>query len=241
MKYKAVLISIVIVLGNEGCSGSRPSNKFGVPSSMERSILEWKAENDIDLSDDAFRLLVEQAGASCENCTEAYHFKSGSAQRPVDHSENESTVAGATKIEPGKTPAYGKGRAPTQPVTPPMGDLRRALHDYYLDQLRDINMEKGKKPVIHSSDIMAYSFTSFLRDLGFSDGTVGRLIVQSRPKTAFITINGKRKGYTNKRFVVETGRYRVKVDDPASRLSCDTTVAVSESETRIVICAPSGS
>lgn len=214
-----------------------------MPTPVEQSIRVWQEDNNIEMSAKAFQLLVDQVETACANCTETYHFDpEGTSPSHRDLPENASVTAikkgAAAKAPLPKEPTY------SPPAPPPTGDLRRMLRESYLDQLRDINMAKGKKIVIESADIMAYTFSAFLKDIGFYDapfGSLGRLIVESDPKTADIKINGKRKGYTNKRFVVRTGSYRVEIDEPTRKLSCDTTVLIGDSEEKTVVCKPTGS
>lgn len=235
MKHTVLFIGIAAILMNGSCASQHPSNKFGVLSPVEQSIRTWQTENSIALSKEAFNLLVRQAGEDCGNCTTTYHFS------PAGQSNGSSVHASSTAG--GKEPAKGAPASPSQQtaqyVTPPPSEIRYALYDYYLDQLRDLKMKKGKKPVIEAADILEYSFTSFLRDMRLDNGSMGRLIVQSKPATAQITINGKRKGFTNKRFVVEAGSHRVEITEPTFKLACDVLIRVNEFETKTVVCEPS--
>lgn len=239
MKYSLLVVCIVALLACGSCASQRPINPFGMVSPVEQRIRTWQTDNNLELSEKAFQLLVKQAEGNCENCTTTYHYQRVSAHYPSNPSERASTKVNHSvnpNIESMEIPA--SEQMISGPITPPTGELRYELYDYYLDQLRDIRRSIGKGLVIEASDIMAYSFTTFLRDIGFSDGAMGRLIVQSRPSTAGITINGKRKGFTNKRFVVQAGNHRVEVHEPTLKLSCDTTITVDESETKTVVCEP---
>ncbi|MES1242905.1 MAG: PEGA domain-containing protein [Acidobacteriota bacterium] len=234
MKYMAVLFSLTVLMTNGSCTAHRPSNKFGVPSPVEQSIRTWQDDNNIDLSESAFALLVEQAGEDCSNCMTTYHYgqgdpsKAGASEHATTHAGTESGV---------KDPAM-TGTSASTPVVPPPSEMRYALYDYYLDQLRDLKRQKGGRSVIEAADIKSYTFTSFLRDIGFGGGAMAKLFVQSRPVTAPIIINGKRKGFTNKRFVVEAGDHRVEVRDPQSGLNCDLLVKLGEFESKTVVCEP---
>ena len=240
MRYKLEFAGVVILLASGSCVAPHHGNKFGVLSPIERSVRAWQADNHIELREDAFRLLVEQAGIGCTNCTTTYHREPEGTEHAGALEGNASTsIAGKGSIQ-GNSPSTFKERTSSPTIVSPTGEFRQALYEYYLDQLRDIMAEKGKT-VMEVSDIMANSFTAFLRDHGLSDGSslqVGRLIVRSEPKAAIIIINDRRKGYTDKRFIVGAGRYKIKVTQSNPRFSCNETVLVHESEVITLICKP---
>lgn len=138
----------------------------------------------------------------------------------------------------------GASESSITPLVSP-SSVNQALFEYYLDQIRDLKVEEERAPVVEPSDIKRYPFSSFLRDIriafgGGSFDSVGRLIVQSKPQLALIKINDKKKGYTNKRFVVEAGKYSVRVYKADGNLSCEKEIDVGESEIQVVACELSG-
>lgn len=242
MRYVCIISGLMIVLMSESCTTMRPESRLKVPSPAEESIRAWQAANDIDLSERAFRLLLDQIEEDpCPNCSATYHFKD-----EISRSDRKRVDPKAGSQSNRQPPARPTSTSPSSvKETPwiPSGTMRAALRDHYLDQLRDINRSEGKRPIIKDEDILAYPFSAFLKDLasglgGDPLGPIGRLIVQSKPSVALIFIDGKKKGYTEKRFVVNAGTYLVRVQEDTSRLFCEVTVAIRESETRTVMCPP---
>jgi PEGA domain len=231
MNYKSSALFALLLLWN--CATVPPKDPLRVPSPTEEAIRAWQTENDIELSEPAFQLLVAQVESPCSSCSETWHFKSGEHGIFVQDINYSQTQGGKWSHGQGAQGLPEAIKTSTSYFNS-NGSMSQILHDYYLDQLRDLNIKNGKPGPITDRDIKAYPFAAFLKDIEKTTlGPMGRLIVLSSPKLAPIRINGKRKGYTNKRFVVGAGEYEIQIEQP---LGCRTNVAVGEFETWFVAC-----
>jgi hypothetical protein len=74
-----------------------------------------------------------------------------------------------------------------------------------------------------------------------SPGQPPKLVIQSIPTGAKITINGKIVGQTDATFVVSPGKYTVSVASSDGKLNCkDKVVTVSFAQTLTITCSSAG-
>ena len=82
-------------------------------------------------------------------------------------------------------------------------------------------------------DFATSSVSSFLDHIApLLEGDVGELIVSSKPDTAAITIDGKDRGFTNRKFVVSSGAHDVGTENP----SCHHPINVPTNKTATFAC-----
>ncbi|MEM9556819.1 MAG: PEGA domain-containing protein [Acidobacteriota bacterium] len=115
--------------------------------------------------------------------------------------------------------------------------LPGALLEYYLYEVRDHKRSLRSSPVqsIDHLDLRRAEarITATYRLL---DKPRGFLEVSSIPEDAVIRIEGTRRGYTNRSFVLSPGSYTIQVVSAASSLDCSKTVEIRADETTPVRC-----